>query len=77
MKSLLVGVSMPRDVSNANQLASMNDPLFFRGERGAQVYLKPPTFYRRARNDKRSTGGSLNPNIADRMYTTAAMASGW
>ena len=54
----------------------MNDPLFFRGERGAQAYLKPPTFYRKARNDKRSMGGSLNPNIASRMYTTAAMASG-
>ena len=55
----------------------MNDPLFFHGERGAQVYPNQPTFYRKARNDKQSTGGSLNPNIADHTYTTAAMASGW
>ena len=27
MKSLLLGVSMPREVSRANQLESMNDPL--------------------------------------------------
>ena len=27
MKSLLLGVSMPREASRANQLESMNDPL--------------------------------------------------
>ena len=55
----------------------MNAPLFFHDERGGQVCPEPPTFYRKAKNDKRSTGGSLNPNIADRMYTIGAMASGW
>ena len=68
---------MPREVSSANHLESMNDPLFMVKAGGTSTISKPRTFYHRARNDRRSEGDNLNPNIADRMCTTAALAGGW
>lgn len=76
MKSLLIGVSMPREVSSANHFGSIHEPLFD-GEEGASVTCRRRTFSHRAKNDKRSEGDNLDPNIADRMCTTGALASDW
>ena len=84
MKSLLLGVSMPREASRANQLESMNDPLSRAVSRRSSAKDTKPkgeekktqrTFCRRAMNDTRSAEGSPNPNIADRTCTTVASAS--
>jgi hypothetical protein len=43
MKSLLLGVSMPREASRANQLGSMNDPLNYAIEIEGDGGRKKPT----------------------------------